>query len=232
MKNRKIILIPVLSLAIILISFVAFRRIRTNYYVNGYFKEARWNELKDLHATYKKKNHLTIFFGNSITENFKFFLPESDSLFNMGISGDFSEGLVKRLNNVTRLKPDHLFIKIGINDIVERVPLSKIKTNYLQILDRVATDCPDTKIYIQSTLPTRDLKSYFRSSKDINKIVQKLNTFLKTQAQERALTFVDLYPDFADENNEMKKELTNDGVHLNETGYNIWKKHLSKYISI
>ena len=232
MKNRKIILIPVVSLGIILISFVAFRRIRTNRIVNGYFKEARWHELKNLHATYKKQGHLTVFFGNSITEQLKFFLPESDSLFNMGISGDFSEGLIKRLDNVTRLKPDNLFIKIGINDIVERVPLSKIKTNYLQILDRVASECPDTKIYIQSTLPTRDLKSFFRSSKDINKIVMKLNLFLKMQAQERKITFIDLYPDFADENNEMKQELTTDGVHLNETGYNIWKKHLSKFISI
>lgn len=232
MQTRKIILIPLLILALSLVSFVAFRRIRTNHIVSEYFKEARWNELKNLHASYKKKGHLTILFGNSITENFKFFLPESDSLFNMGISGDFSEGLIKRVDIVTNLKPDCLFIKIGINDIVERVPLTKVKANYLTLLDQIKAASPKTVVYIQSTLPTRNLKSFFRSSKDINKIVMKLNRFLKAQAKERKITFIDLYPDFADENNEMKQELTTDGVHLNEAGYTIWKKHLAKHISI
>lgn len=232
MKNRKIILILLLILALSLVSFFAFRRIRTNYIVNEYFKEARWNELKNLYASYKKCGHLTILFGNSITENFRFFLPESDSLFNMGISGDFSEGLIKRVDIVTKLKPEHLFIKIGINDIVERVPLSKVKANYITLLDRIKTASPNTAVYIQSTLPTRNLKSFFRTSKDINRIVMKLNRFLKTQAKERKITFIDLYPDFADENNEMKQELTTDGVHLNEAGYAVWKKHLAKHISI
>lgn len=175
---------------------------------------------------------LTILFGNSITENFREYLPESDSLLNMGISGDFTEGLLKRLDNVTNLKPERLFIKIGINDIVERVSLTEIEGNYKEILNRITKASPNTVIYIQSTLPTRDLKSAFRDSKDINEIVMELNVFLKKQAEERKLTFINMYPDFADANNELKKELTYDGVHLTEEGYNIWKKHLAKYFHL
>lgn len=231
MKNRKIFF-TIILVSLLVTSFQLFRILRTKYIVSDYFYNIQWLTKKKFHSYHQKKMPLTLLFGNSITENFKQYLPESDSLINMGISGDFTEGLLKRLDIVTGLKPEKLFIKIGINDIVERVPLSEIENNYREVLDRITKDSPSTIIYIQSTLPTRDLKSIFRNSKDINKIVMELNIFLKKQAEERKLTFINMYPDFADANNELKKELTYDGVHLTEEGYYIWKKHLSKYIAL
>lgn len=232
MKSKRVFFIIIILLSLLVTLLLLFRTVRTKYIVSQYFYNVQWLAKKKFHSYYKKKMPVTILFGNSITENFKQYLPESDSLLNMGISGDFTEGLLRRLANVTDLKPEKLFIKIGINDIVERVPLQEIESNYKEILGRITKESPATIIYIQSTLPTRDLKSIFRDSKDINKIVMELNVFLKEQAKERNLTFIDMYPDFADANNELRKEFTYDGVHLTEQGYIVWKKYLSKYISI
>jgi lysophospholipase L1-like esterase len=213
-------------------SYGVLRKAKTRLVISSYFKERRWRVLKRLHTDYINKGNASVFFGNSITENFRYFLHESDSIVNMGISGDFTEGLLKRAYCVTDFKPAQVFIMIGINDIVEQVPLKEIENNYTQLINYIRVHSPNTRIFIQSTLPTCNLNGWLRSSDDINEDVMALNRFLKATAEKRRLTFINLFPDYADENNSLKEELSTDGVHLNSRGYAIWKKHISPFISI
>ena len=180
----------------------------------------------------KRTEGTAVFFGDSMTENFGKHMTASTSICNMGISGDFAEGLIKRIDNVINFQPSSVFIMIGINDIIEKVPLSEIEANYLKILELIETNCPETTIYLQSTLPTIGLKSTLSSSKGINKTVQKLNAFLQKIAEKRGVVFIDMYSAFTNDTNELRKDLTLDGVHLNSQGYDIWKSHLSAYVTI
>ena len=50
-------------------------------------------------------------------------------------------------------------------------------------------------------------------------------------ASSKGVTWIDLYPHFADENGNLKAELTNDGLHLLAPGYMIWKEVLLPYIT-
>ncbi|HVA99255.1 MAG TPA: GDSL-type esterase/lipase family protein [Bacteroidia bacterium] len=225
---KKIILLICFSIAFAVIGFYSFVTIKRIIIIHEYFNQEKWNRLSKQYNQMKKVKHSTLFFGDSMTENFKY-LPDNDSVVNMGISGDFTEGLIKRITNVTHFQPDKLFIMIGINDIVEKVPMSQIEKNYSQILDTIKTDCPQTKVFIQSTLPTEGLKSLLSSSQSINKKVEKLNAFLKAEAKNRNLVFINMYPDFVDKNNELKKEYSKDGVHLTKKGYDVWLWHLMGY---
>ena len=45
------------------------------------------------------------------------------------------------------------------------------------------------------------------------------------------ITYIDLFPLFKEpDSNSMKKELSTDGLHINEAGYAIWTKKLKKHI--
>jgi len=225
----KKIFIPLALVIVAVSSYYPYKIIKTRYIINNYFKEGRWTQLKDEYNQYHKSGYSSLFFGDSMTEDFKPFMDNSDSLVNMGISGDFSEGLIMRIDNVIHFQPDNLFIMIGINDIIEKVPLTDIEENYMKIIRLVQTQCPRTTIYIQSTLPTRNFKSLLSSSSGINNKVRELNSFLLKTAVDKGLHFIDLYPDFIDNKNELKQELTTDGIHLNEKGYSIWSSHLKKF---
>ncbi|MEO6882841.1 MAG: GDSL-type esterase/lipase family protein [Bacteroidia bacterium] len=230
MKSRNKTLLLALFFSTCIASFYSFVALKRYYIIHEYFTQDKWKRLNKEFNRMKKVNHSTVFFGDSMTENFKY-LPDTSSVVNMGISGDFTEGLIKRIDNVIRFQPDKLFIMIGINDIVEKVPLSEIENNYIKILDLLKTDCPQTKIFIQSTLPTFGLKSLLSSSKIINLKVEKLNTFLLLESKKRNITLINLYPFFVTSNNELNPDLTTDGVHLNKKGYEIWLTQIKPYFN-
>ena len=94
-----------------------------------------------------------------MTENLQTYLTNSDFILNMGIGGDFTEGLIARVTDVTRLSPDNLFIMIGVNDILTDLPLKQIKENYEKLIDLIKLQSPKTKVFIQPILPITSLKS-------------------------------------------------------------------------
>ena len=50
-----------------------------------------------------------------------------------------------------------------------------------------------------------------------------------TLAHEQQIDFVDLFPLFTEKGTHvLRKELSTDGLHLNEKGYKIWAKELKK----
>jgi lysophospholipase L1-like esterase len=170
-----------------------------------------------------------IFLGNSLTEGFNLDILGDSTLINRGISGDFTEGVVKRIDEVISLKPSKLFIEIGINDLIEKISVREICRNYEQIIERVQKACPFTKIYIQSLLPVHLQGSFVTSNEDVNEVVREQNVALKALADKMNVPFIDLYSHFV-VNNEMNPRLNYDGVHLVNEGYAIWKDVISSYL--
>ncbi len=190
----------------------------SNYWVsryNGFLKEPR------------TKGGI-VFFGNSLTESFNLSIFGDSSIINRGIRGDFTEGLLKRIDEVISLQPGKLFIEIGINDIFEKVSTDEINENYEKIIKRIKTESPKTKIYIQSNLPVLR-KSFFTSCDALNKIVREQNEQLKKLAQRYDVTYINLYDHFV-KDNALDPHLSFDGVHINAFGYDIWKKMLIPYL--
>ena len=165
-----------------------------------------------------------VFLGNSITEmganwGARF---NSSIVKNRGISGDVTEGVLARLGEIYYFKPTSVFILIGINDIFRDKKIESTVANIIEITRVIHKYSPDTKIYVQTILPTSN-PSIVAKIKEINNIL-----FMKQQSENYLI--IDLHALFANENDIIKKEYTVDGVHLTEEGYRVWVNTVKKSI--
>lgn len=98
-----------------------------------------------------------IFLGNSIIDGWEWGeLFKNKDIKNQGISGDITDGLLFRLDEVTRSNPYKIFIMIGVNDLSRNKNPEYILTNYSKILQTIVENTPDTQIYVQSILPVNE----------------------------------------------------------------------------
>tara|TARA_B100000242_G_scaffold284798_1_gene248518 strand:+ start:3504 stop:4202 length:699 start_codon:yes stop_codon:yes gene_type:complete len=163
-----------------------------------------------------------VFLGNSITEggkdwNEKFGIV---GISNRGISGDSTDGVIARLNEIIHFSPKAIFLLIGINDIYNELTPSTdyIANNILKIIKRINQELPETKIFLQTILPVE--KEVYKE-----KIIA-LNGMIKTFVSQSKFEIIDLYSIFVNDEGKMKQELSYDGVHLNDKGYSVWVDHI------
>jgi lysophospholipase L1-like esterase len=226
---KKIGWITILGISFWLI-FQSYVKIKTRYVINSFYSLPDWKNKCDKFAKNKYQPGIIVFLGNSITEGFDLSVFHNPNILNFGISCDYTEGVLKRIMLIAPLKPTKLFVEIGINDIFEQVPLSEIEDNYEKFILIIQKKSPNTKIYIQSLLPTYNRNSLLTSnSTNVNK-VKKLNEFLIKLCSSKKLTFIELFQHFVNDKNELRPELTYDGIHLNSDGYQIWARLLNPYL--
>jgi len=190
-----------------------------------------WNERKVEIENARPGRYKVIFLGNSLTEMFDLdFYFNDPTILNCGIVGDFSEGLVKRADAIVKLKPEKLFIEIGINDIIEQVSLEEICKNFEIVINRIQEESPITKIYIQSNLPVIMYRpGIFVSDKYVNEKVCEQNRNLKKLAEKKGVVFINLYSPFL-HSGYLKDLLIEDGVHLTGKAYGVWKMTVMPYL--
>lgn len=187
----------------------------SNYVFSGYTdRVAFFNKMP-------VKKGAVIFLGDSLTEagRWEDIAPELPIL-NRGISGDISFGVVARLEEIIRHQPKKVFLMIGVNDLKRNVPAAMIIANYNKIIKRIQQESPKTQIYLSSLLPINDAKLIEAFKQVKNTDLSKINTELKQLSTTyKNVTFVDLYPVFADEKGQLKADMTPDGIHLEVAAY-------------
>ena len=172
-----------------------------------------------------------IFIGDSITEGGKTWSSKfnRNNIKNRGISGDVTDGVIARLGEIFYFKPKAVFIMIGVNDLFnlhykKEIPSPEyVGNNVLFIIEQINEKSPETKVYLQTLLPTHE--------DFMNENILKVNTMLKQQKGESNYMLIDLNASFKNEKGFLKEEFTYDGVHLNENGYNHWVEILKPMIS-
>lgn len=176
-----------------------------------------------------KKNPLSkndvVFLGNSITEQAGDWAIKlkNPKVKNRGISGDTTDGVLARLGEITYCEPKQVFLLIGINDLFrdDMTPV-KVCDNILKIVNQINQASPKTKIYVHTILPT--------STEKIKEKIKATNAMLLKSHDKKRYELISLYQDFANEQDLMNMELSIDGVHLNEKGYNVWIKKIINLI--
>jgi lysophospholipase L1-like esterase len=161
-----------------------------------------------------------VFLGDSITEGgpWEELFPDL-RVRNRGIGGDTSEGVLRRLEQISRATPAKVFLLIGTNDLFRGDAEDEIVENITEILDRLKQETPDTEVYLQSVLPRAPS---YRAA------IEALNARLSEVALERGSAWVDLYPAFLDpETGGIRAELSNDELHLLGPGYALWKEQIA-----
>jgi lysophospholipase L1-like esterase len=163
-----------------------------------------------------------VFIGDSHTQKFdvaEFF--NNMHIKNRGIDGDVTAGVLNRLSDITKGHPDKIFLQIGINDIFQRKDIINAIPNYRRIIRRILEDSSESKIYIESIIP---------SSFANQDTVIKYNNIIQKISKDNGLTFIDLYDKFNDSGKLKAKYDCGDSIHLNGEGYVLWSEILKPYL--
>ncbi|MEH1782086.1 SGNH/GDSL hydrolase family protein [Nostoc sp.] len=167
-------------------------------------------------------NHLSILVGDSLTMWFpKQKLPAGKLWLNQGISGDTSSGVLKRLGAFSATRPDVIYIMTGINDLLKGTSDEAILRNYRRIIHRLRQEHPHTEIIVQSILPTRRAKLS-------NNRIRHINIQLTVIAKQEGANYLNIYSWFTDMEGNLRPELTTDGLHLSQEGYDVWRTALQQ----
>jgi len=230
--NRTLRIVVIAVVIIILGIFVSFQVYKTNKTKREIQKTLQgeyWNKVATWYKAHPCNSNSKVFLGNSLTEGFDLSMFEDSNVVKRGISGDFTSGILLRLDEITDAKPAKIFIEIGINDIVEKVPLDEVEENYEQILQKISTHSPKTKIYIQSILPSALTYIRLTTNEDVNRRIDKMNERLQVLAIKYKATYIDIHSHL-EENNALNKKFTEDGIHLSHEAYGIWRDVVKPYL--
>jgi len=198
---------------------------------------ADWGALFKMHwqnrvKSFKEQNlpwQNVVLVGDSITEGFdvvKFF--PGRRMVNRGIGADVIGndmpkddpcGVLQRLDNsIFDCAPTDVFLLIGINDLNSGRNVEQMEKGYRELLQRIREKRPDLRLHVQSVLPTRGAHD------KQNEPVRLFNAKLKVLAEELKCSFIDLHVLMIDAEGKLKAEFTNDGLHLNDEAYAVWKQ--------
>lgn len=141
---------------------------------------------------------------------------------NLGVSGNRTCDLVRRLPEVIAEKPDIVFILIGVNDAWRKYDMGdettheQFRSNYCQIIDGLYQASPDVKIILLEpfTLPLSEWVVQIREDLD-----PKLEV-IKDIAKQYQLPLVLLDEIFAENKKIIAQErLVTDGIHPTILGH-------------
>ncbi|MBY5280626.1 SGNH/GDSL hydrolase family protein [Anabaena sp. PCC 7938] len=177
---------------------------------------------------------LTVLVGDSLSLWFPpDLLPEDRNWLNQGISGETSDGLLKRLDLFDRTQPEIIFVMIGINDLIRGVSDEEILANQRQIIRYLRRKHPQAKIVAQSILPHGGEEATWEGREKLlaipNSRIRNLNDELQGIATQQGIRYLNLHPLFTDKQGNLRREFTTDGLHLNPQGYIIWRTALQIY---
>lgn len=173
-----------------------------------------------------------VFLGNSITDFCEWpELFDNPRIKNRGISGDRTDWMLERLDPIIEGTPKTLFLLIGTNDLAAGVSPDTVVRNITRIVERFRAESPRTKIYVQSIFPVNpDFPNYAKRHGSKGAEIVEVNRALEKMCAEKGVTYIDLYSVLADEEGKLRKEFTNDGLHLMAPGYLAWKETIESYV--
>ena len=185
-------------------------------------------------AAQRHPQNLTILAGDSLSLWFPVeLLPAHRNWLNQGISGETSTGLLKRLKLFNPTSPQTIFVMIGINDLIRGASDEVILENQKQIILYLQRAHPKTQIVIQSILPHGIEQATWEGREKLlaipNSRIRQLNHQLQRIAANKGVKYLDLYPLFANQQGELRPELSTDGLHLSAQGYLVWSSALQLY---
>ncbi|HTC93946.1 MAG TPA: SGNH/GDSL hydrolase family protein [Terriglobales bacterium] len=166
-----------------------------------------------------------VFMGDSITDNWgrKFgkFFPGKPYI-NRGIGGQTTPQMLIRFRpDVIALKPKVVVVLAGTNDIAGNTgpsTLEAIENNLASMAELARVN--GIRVVLASLLPVCDYIKPQTARRPPEQIVA-LNDWMKDYAAKNGLVYLDYYSSLLDDKKMFKQELTNDGLHPNDAGYQV-----------
>lgn len=165
-----------------------------------------------------------VFLGDSLTDLYPVHeFIHDDRIVNRGIANETTSDIYARLDDIISLNPRTVILLAGINDFLRKrvTNPADVAKNVISVAEKLKETCADVRIVSLYPVNKKKLKaSGFYLRRVTNKKIIVTNELLKKYCKENSLPFIDMYPTLADENLNLKKEYTIEGLHLNLNGYN------------
>jgi lysophospholipase L1-like esterase len=180
-----------------------------------------------------KNETRVVFMGDSITDSwddprYGGFFPGRPYV-NRGISGQTTPQMLIRFRpDVVALKPDVVVILAGTNDIAGNtgpMTLQAIQDNLTSMTELARVH--RIRVVLASLLPVSDYDKTAEGQPRIQTVrrppdqIKALNEWMRRYAAENKFTYLDYYSAMIDDKGFLKDELSNDGLHPNEKGYEV-----------
>lgn len=135
-------------------------------------------------------------------------------ILNRGIGSETTGDLARRLDTIIEDRPATIVINTGGNDLsrLNREPQQVLK-DIDSLLGRISKEGPNSRVVLTALLP--------REARYADAIAE-MNSGLSRLAHDYNFGFVDASARLGDASGVLRPELTNDGIHLNPDGYDIW----------
>lgn len=169
-----------------------------------------------------------LFVGSSTIENWKSLEKDfpQKTVLNRGVSGTKTIDLINYKDRlITPYRPKQIFVYEGDNDIGYKWSPEEILSQIKRLFSILRKEKPDAEIIFISIKPS------VRRMKDKDRI-EKTNALIKEFAEQQSNTaYADVYNAMFTANGELFPEhYREDGLHLTDEGYAVWKKVISKFI--
>ena len=198
-------------------------------------------EQEKIQTKYRHLNNVSVvepdilFIGDSIVEYYPMqeLFGTSKMIVNRGIRGYQTGLLLENLDaHLYGGAVDKIVLLIGTNDIGKDVPVNEALNNLEAIIQSIARDYPLTEIKLISILPVNEGEEYkqtvyIRTNEKIQEWNQAYQELASAYMQ---VEFVPVFDNLIDQEGQLKKEYTTDGLHLSVPGYQVLTKALKDYL--
>lgn len=187
-----------------------------------------WNQLGRYYADNERLRKLpaepdrVVFYGDSITDAWNLAQSFAGKPYvNRGISGQVTaQMLVRMYPDVVKLKPAALILLAGTNDIARNngpQTIEQIEQNFMAIAE--LAQAHGIKMIFCSLLPVSDYTERKQLAHRPPGDILRLNAWLKEYAAKIGAGFADYYAATVDEKGFLKEDISRDGLHPNDKGY-------------
>ena len=198
-------------------------------------------EQEKIQTKYRHLNNVSVvepdilFIGDSIVEYYPLqeLFGTSKTIVNRGIRGYQTGLLLENLDaHLYSGAVDKIVLLIGTNDIGKDVPVNEALNNLEAIIQSIARDYPLTEMKLLSILPVNEGEEYkqtvyIRTNEKIQNWNQAYQELASAYMQ---VEFVPVFDSLIDQEGQLKKDYTTDGLHLSVPGYHVLTKALKDYL--
>ncbi len=204
-------------------------RSRLTFKVDSWFQKAQgnshWEQIvktknNNLHeVSWEDNRPLILMLGDSHVEmgNWYDLFHGRFAIRNAGLSQSKIKDVTTVAKGITTDRPDMAVLLCGVNDLGGGATVEDAFEDYQKLLDQVGTVIPKDRLIVISIMPVTRIR-LGDGSQDLNTKICATNTSLKNYCEQANIMFVDILADVS-KDNMLREELTWDGLHLNQKGY-------------